>query len=477
MSSAPVFPAIHIGRSAGAYDIRGRVPEDLGVEAVELLGRAFGEVIAAPPSAVVVGRDMRESGIELAEAFRRGARRAGLAVIDIGLCSTDELYFASGALGAYGAMITASHNPARYNGIKLCRPGAVPIASTTGLGDLRDAAIALHQQHVPPGPESGSLISLDILPEYAKKLRSLVDLTRIRPLTVVVDAGSGMAGLTVAGVLGQAAGLPRLPVEIVALNCELDGSFPVHDANPLNPSNTRQLQETVVSAGADLGLAFDGDADRCFVVDERGERVDPSALTVLIGLREAARLREGEPPVVLHNLITSAAVPEILGREGIETRKTRVGHSFIKKEMAERRAVFAGEHSGHFYFRDFFRADSGLLAAMHVLAAVGESDQPLSELLSAYSPYYSSGEINVTVADLPAAMARGVEEITDQWGRESFEIDHLDGVSLIHWEQGPRWWANLRPSHTEPLLRINVEAEDEAVLAQVIAQLRGAVGE
>lgn len=472
--TAPIFPALQIARSTKAYDVRGKIPEDLSPEAVRLLGRAFTDAVGGPSPTVVVGRDMRESGVELSQAFIEGLLQHDAQVIDIGLCSTDELYFASGSLNAWGAMFTASHNPAVYNGIKFCAPGARPLSIDSGLGLLRDHAISLLQTREPERPQTGSVSESDMLRPYAEALRQQVELKSIRPLRVVVDAANAMAGLTVPGVLGTDAGLPALPLEIIPMNFELDGTFPVHEANPIEAKNTADLQRRVVEVGADLGLAFDGDADRCFVIDEKGNRVSPSALTSLIGLREAAAAAD-EHPMVLYNVITSRSVKEILEAAGISTTRTRVGHSFIKKQMAELNAVFGGEHSGHFYFRSFYGADSGLLAAMHVLAAVGGQNLPLSQLTAELNPYFSSGEINLQISDPQTAVRQTIEACQSQWPNQDLTVDELDGVTLSHWETAPRWWANIRPSNTEPLLRLNVEATEPQTLDSVVEFLKTAL--
>src|SRR4051812_21031596 len=347
---------------------------------------------------------MRPSGPELVAAFADGLAVRGVDVIRVGLASTDGLYFASGALGIPGAMFTASHNPAQYNGIKLCRAGARPVGQDSGLTTVRELAgdyLATGAVPEVDAAERGTVEDRDMLAEYAAFLRSLVDLSGIRPLKVVVDAGNGMGGFTAPAVLGTGAGLPGLPLDVVPLYFELDGTFPNHEANPLEPENLRDLQAAVVEHDADLGLAFDGDADRCFVVDEHGDPVSPSAITALVGLREVARERaEGRTPTVIHNLITSQVVPDLVGAAGARVVRTRVGHSFIKAEMAAHDAVFGGEHSAHYYFRDFFFADTGMLAAMHVLAALGETPlgTRLSDLAEAYQPYAASGEINSRVA-------------------------------------------------------------------------------
>ncbi|MDH2427839.1 phosphomannomutase/phosphoglucomutase [Sphaerisporangium sp. TRM90804] len=432
-----------------AYDIRGLVPAQLDEDVAAAVGAAFVEVVSA--EAVVIARDMRASSGPLAAAFARGATARGADVVDTGLGSTDLLYYASGSLGLPGVMFTASHNPAGYNGMKLCRAGAVPVGSDTGLTLVRDRAAEILAAGGPGGPGSGEVVERDLLAGYAAHLRKLVDLSGIRPLRVVVDAGNGMGGHTVPSVFDG------LPLEVVPLYFELDGTFPNHDANPLEPANLRDLQKAVLDKGADLGLAFDGDADRCWVVDERGESVPPSAITALVAVRELAR---HPGATVIHNLITSRAVPEIIAEHGGVPVRTRVGHSYIKADMARTGAVFGGEHSAHYYFRDFWFADSGMLAALHVLAALGEQDRALSALLERYSRYRASGEINSTVGDQGAALARVRAAYS---GRDGVTLDDLDGLTVL----GPGWWFNLRPSNTEPLLRLNAEAADEQQMAAV----------
>ena len=437
-----------------AYDIRGTVPDELDEGVAEAVGAAFARLTGA--RAVVTVHDMRTSSPLLAEAFGHGAAAQGADVVSGGLGSTDMLYYASGALGIPGAMITASHNPAKYNGIKLCREGARPVGSATGLEELA----AMVESGVPAAQgEPGTMTSRDLLSGYAAYLKTLVDLSGIRPLKVAVDAGNGMAGHTVPKVF------EGLPIELVPLYFELDGTFPNHEANPIDPKNLVDLQNAVVSSRADIGLAFDGDADRCFVVDERGEIVSPSVLTALIAVAELAR----EPgATVIHNLITSRAVPEIVSAHGGLPVRTRVGHSFIKAEMAAAGAIFGGEHSGHFYFRDFWFADSGMLAALHVLAALGSQDGPLSPLLSEYSRYRASGEINSEVRDQAAATQQVRAAFT---GHRGVWMEELDGLTV----SGDGWWFNLRPSNTEPLLRLNVEAPDEATLIDIRDQVLGIV--
>ncbi len=460
-----------------AYDVRGLVGEQLDESVTEAIGAAAAQVLEVTAGAtMVIGHDMRESSPALAAAFARGVTGVGGDVVLIGLCSTDGLYYASGVMGAPGAMFTASHNPATYNGIKLCRAGAKPVGQDTGLAQVRTLAQAdLDGADAPPAAATpGTLTERDLLGEYAQHLRSLVDLTGSRPLKVVIDAGNGMGGLTAPAVLGTAAGLPPLPLEVVPLYFELDGSFPNHEANPLEPANLVDLQAAVRENGADVGLAFDGDADRCFVVDERGDAVTPSAVTALVALREvaAARAAGSARPVVLHNLITSRAVPELVTRAGAEAVRTRVGHSYIKAEMARTGAVFGGEHSAHYYFASFWGADTGMLAALHVLAALGEQSGPLSELVAAYDPYAASGEINSRVDDAQAVTAA----VRDAWVARGGVVDTLDGLTISSPPQvSPAWWFNLRPSNTEPLLRLNVEGDDPATMRAVRDEVLGRV--
>lgn len=440
-----------------AYDIRGVVGDELTADIAREIGAAFTRLVGGP--AVVVGHDMRESSPELAAAFAEGVVGQGIDVVQLGLASTDMLYFASGRLELPGAMFTASHNPPEYNGIKLCRSGAAPVGEDSGLSEIQE--LVTHGVPEFLGAR-GSISERDMLAEYAEFLRELVDLRGIRPLKVVVDAGNGMGGHTVPEVFDG------LPIELVPMYFELDGTFPNHVANPLDPDTLVDLQAKVREVGADAGLAFDGDADRCFVVDERAEPVAPSAITALVATRELAK----EPgSSVIHNLITSKAVPEIIGEHGGTPIRSRVGHSFIKQTMAETGAVFGGEHSAHYYFREFWRADSGMLAALHVLAALGGQQGALSELMAAYSRYAASGEINSTVDDQGARMRAVADEFG---GRNGARVDELDGLTVV---LGDGSWFNLRPSNTEPLLRLNVEAGDaDAVAAlrdEVLAVVRG----
>ncbi|PDP88362.1 phosphomannomutase/phosphoglucomutase [Glycomyces fuscus] len=428
-----------------AYDVRGVIPDTFNADIARAIGAAFARVVGG--EAVVVAHDMRPSSPELATAFSEGVTSQGLDVVFAGLGSTDLLYYGSGHLDLPGAMFTASHNPAEYNGIKMCRAGAAPISGETGLDEIRRLA----EEGVPAhdGP-AGTVTHRDLLSGYADYLRELVDLSGIRPLKVVVDAGNGMGGHTVPAVLED------LPLEIVPLYFELDGTFPNHPANPLDPDNLVDLQAKVRETGADIGLAFDGDADRCFVVDENGDAVPPSAVTALVAAQELER----EPgATVIHNLITSLAVPEIVREKGGTPVRTRVGHSFIKATMAETGAIFGGEHSAHYYFREFWRADTGMLAAMHVLRVLGNEDRSLSRIAEAYSRYAGSGEVNSKVADAPGRMAAVREAFA---GRDGVTVDELDGLT-VSLPDGS--WFNVRASNTEPLLRLNVEAPDEASMA------------
>ncbi|WP_280510263.1 phosphomannomutase/phosphoglucomutase [Nocardia farcinica] len=442
-----------------AYDVRGVVGDQIDARFVEDVGASFARLMRGEGATrVVVGHDVRESSPELAAAFAEGVTAQGLDVVHIGLASTDELYFASGRLGCPGAMFTASHNPARYNGIKLCRANALPVGQDTGLATIKDELVAGVPGH---DGARGTTSTIDLLDDYATFLRELVNLTDIRPLTIAVDAGNGMGGHTVPAVLGA---LPQ--VTIVPLYFELDGSFPNHEANPLDPKNLVDLQKLVRESGADIGLAFDGDADRCFVVDENGEPVSPSAITALVAERELAK----EPgATIIHNLITSRAVPELVRSLGGTPVRTRVGHSFIKQQMAATGAVFGGEHSAHYYFRDFWGADSGMLAALHVLAALGEKDRPVSELMAAYSAYAASGEINSTVDDAQARTAAVLDAFADR----ATSVDRLDGVTV---QLADDAWFNLRASNTEPLLRLNVEArsaeEVDALVTEILTIVR-----
>lgn len=448
------------------YDVRGLVNIDLTEEVVEALAAGFIDELEAAGQSVIVGHDMRDSSPLFADAFARGAQARGANVISIGLCSTDESYFASGILNLPAAMFTASHNPATYNGIKFSRAGARGISLDTGLAAIRDRAKVYLAEGIAAVENPGSFEKRDVLSEYAGYLRKLVDLSNVKPMRVVVDAANGMGGLTVPAVLSTAAGLPALPIEIIDMYFELDGTFPNHEANPLEPKNLVDLQKAVVQHKADLGLAFDGDADRCFVIDENGDPVTPSAVAAMVARREIARVKalgEGTDITVLYNLITSKVVAEVIQNDGAKAERTKVGHSLIKDRMAETNAIFGGEHSAHYYFRDFWGADNGMLAAMHVLAEFGSQPESLSAISKQYNPYFLSGEINSRVEDVPAAKAR-IEEAFVGRGVN----DYLDGITISGTDSaGSWWWFNVRASNTEPLLRLNVEAQQEETMAQV----------
>jgi phosphomannomutase len=443
-----------------AYDIRGLVGKELTTDFTFAAGVALAKFLEQErePGTVVIGEDMRPSSPELAQAFSDGITSQGLDVIRIGLASTDMLYFASGKLNLPGAMFTASHNPAAYNGIKLCFSGARPIGKESGLvtiENLMNEGVPMVMRNV--GVEKQQ----PMLQAYVDHLLSLVDVSAIKPLKIVIDAGNGMAGYTAPAVF------ERLNADVVELYFELDGTFPNHEANPIEPTNLVDLQKAVKKHKADIGLAFDGDADRCFLVDEKGDLVNPSALTALIASRELAK---NPGASVIYNLISSRAVPEVIAECGGQSIRSRVGHSYIKKLMAESNAVFGGEHSGHFYFRDFWRADSGMLAALHAIAALGATDLPLSKLLATFNRYYSSGEINSTVKDAESVMSQIEASFISQAG---VEVDHLDGLTI----SAADWWFNLRASNTEPLLRLNVEASEKSRMEALRDEVLNRIGQ
>jgi phosphomannomutase len=431
-------------RIVKAYDVRGLVPSQLDADIAYLIGRAAAGELGGPR--LLVARDMRVSSPELAEAVMRGARDAGVTTVDLGLASTDLLYYASGRLGLPGVMVTASHNPAQYNGLKLCRAGAEPVSSETGLAAIRDRAAAAEFA----APTSiGGREEADLLEGYAAHVRSFVDVDALRPLRVAVDAANGMAGLVVPPVFDG------LPVELVPLYFELDGTFPNHPASPIEPENLEDLQRLVVAEGCDVGLAFDGDADRMFCVDGDGRPVSPSLITAI----SAERMLATHPgATILYNLICSRIVPEVVERAGGVAVRTRVGHSFIKSVMKETGAVFGGEHSGHYYFRDNYRADSGLIAAVVLLEALSAHGGTLADLVAPYDVYVQSGELNSAVADTGGAVARVAAAFADRGA-----ADYADGLTVT----ADGWWFNLRPSNTEPMLRLNVEAAEAETMAAV----------
>jgi phosphomannomutase len=434
-----------------AYDIRGTVPDQLDATMCRAIGRAMARFAGAPE--ILIARDMRATGVELSRAFADGVRSEGVAVTDLGLASTDFLYFAAGRLDAPGAMFTASHNPATYNGIKLCLSGARPIGRDTGLADIQATAERLLDE--PPGAPTAPLREQNLLDEWAEHVISFVDRDSLRPLKVVADTANGMGGLVVPAVF------EGLPVTLDVLFGELDGTFPNHPADPIQPANLVALRERVVSTGADVGLAFDGDADRCFLVDDAGQPVSGSLTTALVA---ASMLKKFPGETILYNLICSHVVPEVVTELGGTPIRTQVGHSIIKQVMAETNAVFGGEHSGHYYYRDNFRADSGIITALLVLELLSLSDKPLSELLAPFQRYSDSGEINTEVTD-PAAT---VEAIAVHEAAAGASIDRLDGLTIDHGD----WWYNLRPSNTEPLLRLNVEAKTAEECAAHVADVQ-----
>ena len=454
------------------YDVRGLVGTEITPEKVAAIAAAFVDELDLAGKSVVVGHDMRDSSVGFVDAFIEGATARGADVINIGLCSTDECYFASGYLEAAAVMFTASHNPSSYNGIKFSRAGAKGISMETGLGEILEGAKRYLASGIREVAEPGYASEHDIMGEYAANLRELVSLDAIRPLKVVVDAANGMGGLTVPSVLGTDAGLAELPVEIIPMYFELDGAFPNHEANPLDPKNLVDLQKRVIQEKADIGLAFDGDADRCFVIDEKGNAVSPSAVAAIVAVSEIARAKAlGETKIhILHNLLTSRAVKEFIEAAGATAIRTRVGHSLIKDEMATTGAIFGGEHSAHYYFKEFYGADSGMLAAMHVMREFGSQDLPLSEFAAKFNPYFASGEINSTVSDAAAKMAQIKSEF------QSSDFDDLDGITLSSpVGESPWWWFNVRSSNTEPLLRLNVESEDKNRCEELTSRVLGLI--
>jgi phosphomannomutase len=451
-----------LGAIFKSYDVRGTVPDQLDEATSYAIGTGFAEfVLARGGRGIVVGRDMRESGPALSAALIAGALARGAEVTEIGLCSTDLLYYASGHLDAAGAMLTASHNPAQYNGVKMCLAGAVPIGEQSGLAEIRKVAEATLEQGPPPAWGTAEGVQhRDLLGDFAEHVHSFVDIAALRPLRIVADTANGMGGLVVPRVF------EGLPFEVEILFGELDGTFPNHPADPIQPENQRFVQERVLETGADVGLAFDGDADRVFLVDELGQLVSGSLTTAIVA---SSMLERYAGATILYNVICSKAVPEVIVENGGVPLRTRVGHSFIKGVMAESGAVFGGEHSGHYYFRDNFRADSGIIAALVVLELLCRAGQPLSELRKPFERYADSGEINMEVAD-PAAT---VEEIAALYTDKGHEVDRLDGVTI---DLGD-WWFNLRPSNTEPLLRLNLEAADAESCAGHVEEVQAMLRE
>ena len=440
-----------------AYDIRGTYPDQINEDVARAVGSAFATFVGAPQ--ILVARDMRPSGTSLAHAFGEGARAVGVEVVDLGLASTDFLYFATGYLDAPGAMFTASHNPAQYNGIKLCRAGARPIGADTGLGEIAELTESFYDQ--PAEGVLAPLVARELIDEWVDHVHSFVDVTALRPLRIVADTANGMGGYVVPRVFAS------LPFDVEIIYGELDGSFPNHPADPINPENLVDLQRRVLEVGADVGLAFDGDADRVFLIDERAQPLSGSTTTAMVA---AAMLGRNPGATILYNLICSRSVPEAIDEFGGVGVRTRVGHSYIKQVMAETGAIFGGEHSGHYYYRDNYRADSGIITALVMLELMSQSGQPLSQLAAPFDRYAVSGEINTRVVNPLATVAA----LSDAMRERGTNVDELDGLTVEY----DTWWFNLRPSNTEPLLRLNVEAEDEASCAvhvgEVLALIKGA---
>jgi phosphomannomutase len=449
------FDLLSLSKIFKAYDVRGLVPEQLDPALAERIGAAFAAFAATDPATngtVLVARDMRPSGVDLSAAFAQGVMSQGLDVIDLGLASTDLLFFASGRFAAPGAMLTASHNPAGYNGIKLCLTGARPIGEDTGLTQIRDLTAA----GLPPVDQLGSLSHRDALADFAAHVHGFVDVGGLKPLRIVADTANGMGGLVAPAVFDG------LPFDVEIMYGELDGTFPNHEANPIQPENLVDLQARVLETGADIGLAFDGDADRVFLVDDHGELVSGSLTTAIVA---AAMLDKNPGATILYNLICSKAVPEVIIERGGKPVRTRVGHSLIKAVMAETGAAFGGEHSGHYYFRDNYRADSGIIAAMVVLEVLSTGGLSLSEVRRPYERYVGSGELNTTVTDPVAVIDLVAAEFADH------DQDRLDGLTVDFGD----WWFNLRPSNTEPLLRLNLEADDQSACDVHVAEIRALI--
>ena len=425
-----------------SYDVRGIYPAELNEDVAYGIGRCFVALLGA--KTVGVGRDMRPSGARLFEAFARGACEAGADVVDVGLVSTDALYFAVGKFGYDGGvMITASHNPAKYNGMKFTREGAEAMSLDTGLSKIRDQ---IASGTLPPkATKPGSITHKNILDEFAQHCLSFIDKNKVRPFKIAIDAGNGMAGETVPHVF------KHLPCQVIPLYFELDGSFPNHPASPIEPENMIDLQAAVRKHQCDLGVAFDGDADRMFIVDEKGDLIDGSTVTALVALNTLKRYPGSR---ILYNLICSRSVPELIAKNGGIPIRSQVGHSLIKKTMREEDIEFGGEHSGHFYFKQNWYADSGMIALMECLELFSESGKTVSETIAPIDTRFRSGEINSTVKDIPSKL-RQIEE-----HYKGAQIDHLDGVTINY----PNWWMNIRPSNTEPLLRLNVEGDTKELM-------------
>lgn len=459
-----------LASAVGAYDIRGRIPDQLDEDVLFALGWATARTMSELHSRaeVVVGHDMRPSSAGFAQAFAAGIAVAGLRPVLLGLCSTDQLYFSSGIFDLPGAMITASHNPADYNGIKICAPQAGGVSLASGLGQIRDLApnAPAHAGAGIPTVAIDEAAAADMRRRYVERIRTLTRVDEVPDLTVVVDCGNGMAGKLLGEVFGTDAGFAAVPFTAIGLFTELDGTFPNHEANPLKPENLLDVSRAVVEHGADLGLAFDGDADRCFFIDETGATMSASAVGALVAEREIARAQSAgtSEPVVIHNLITSRSVPATIEAAGGRAVRSKVGHSGIKTLMREEGAVFACEHSAHFYFEEFYCADSGMLAACHLIAALSATKAPASRLVSSYDIFVQSGEINFTVPD-PDAVLTAFASTSGDFPTNT--VDDLDGIGL----QGEDWWVNLRKSNTEPLVRLNVEAADQDQMLELTSRV------
>jgi len=450
------LPLVTTGEIFKAYDIRGTYPDQIDEKLARAIGSAFATFLAT--KSIAMAKDMRPSGAFLAQAFAEGARAVGCQVIDLGLASTDFLYFAAGHLDMPGAMFTASHNPAQYNGIKMCLAGAKPIGADTGLIEIE----ALTNQFLAT-PATGELAPLevrDLLPEWVEHVLSFIDVSALRPLKIVADTANGMGGFVVPKVF------QNLPFEVEIMYEELDGNFPNHPADPLNPENLVDLQRRVLEVGADIGLAFDGDADRVFLIDEKAQPISGSTTTAMVA---AAVLERNPGATILYNIICSKAVPEVIAEGKGVGVKTRVGHSYIKQVMAETGAIFGGEHSGHYYYRDNYRADSGIITALVVLELLSKANKPLSEVVAPFDRYAASGEINTTVQ----SPVNSVAVIAERLKADGVSIDLMDGLTA----QYSDWWFNLRPSNTEPLLRLNVEAPDAESCAQRVREVLAMVAE
>lgn len=433
-----------------AYDVRGTYPDQIDEQLLRAVGSAFATFVKVPK--ILIARDMRPSGVTLCEAFAEGARAVGVEVVDLGLASTDFLYFAAGYLDAPGAMFTASHNPAQYNGIKMCLAGAKPIGVDTGLSEIEAMTNSFYE--TPATGELASYSELNLMDEWVKHVHSFVDTSSLRPLKIVADTANGMGGFIVPEVFAQ------LPFDVEIMYEELDGTFPNHPADPLNMENLRDLQARVLQVVADIGLAFDGDADRVFLIDEKAQPISGSTTTAMVA---AAMLKRNPGATILYNLICSKSVPEVISENGGHGVKTRVGHSYIKQVMSDTGAVFGGEHSGHYYFRDNYRADSGIITALVVLELLSQAAVPLSQLVAPFDRYAASGEINTEVK----SPADSVAQIAELLQSQGVAIDMLDGMTADYGD----WWFNLRPSNTEPLLRLNVEAPDDVQVAQHVAEV------